>query len=103
MQFGVIAGIGNQKIAMLIDIVTVLCFICPLAYFLGFVWFSHQDYRDPKNPHLSKVLPGLGVTGLWLAIVFAYCWQIFAYWLLLRYSNWEQLCLDAAQRHKELS
>lgn len=95
VQFGAIAGIGNQKLAMLIDIVTVLGFICPLAYFLGFEWFSHQEFVDPKHPKSAKTFNGLGVTGLWLAIVIAYFWQIAAYWLVLKFSNWEKICLDA--------
>ena len=88
---------------MIIDFTTVFGFICPLAYFLGFVWFSHIEYTNPKKPEYFEEKPGMGVTGLWLSIVVGYSYQMVLYWLLLLCSDWEAICKNALDRHGEMT
>ena len=88
---------------MIVDFITVVCFIGPLAYYLGFEWFDHEEFVNPRYPKAAQSFPGLGVSGLWLGIFCGYCFQIFAYWLLLKCQNWDRICYEALEKHKEMS
>lgn len=73
IQFGVLCAIGKQKLAMIVDFITVTMVIGPLAYYLGFEWFSHEEFVNPRYPHEAQEFKGLGVSGLWLGIFGGYC------------------------------
>lgn len=50
---GSMQALGKLKLATIANIITYYVIACPLAYYLAFIYGSHDEFVHPKMPNLA--------------------------------------------------
>ena len=68
---GAIRGIGQQGFASINYFIAYFIIDLPLSFYLCFNYGSHDEKANDDTDTESKIVQGLGLTGLWSAVCIA--------------------------------